>query len=175
MHDVIFGVDPKKTALAGVVIREDGFRVYTRTMPDDLTLCCHKAFLWMRRVVLEEMKLNPLATVHVYLEKALVGPGRNATIVQAYVQGGLIAGAVDAGAIVHQVNQARWKSQIVGVGNATKSLVARHVKLQWPELFAQVQALPKLHAQDVLDAGCIAWYGDNEQKTLSKRRGRGRR
>jgi Holliday junction resolvasome RuvABC endonuclease subunit len=152
---IIFGVDPAKTSLAAVAIHPGGFDVFTRTMPQDIAMCCNRADLWMERIIRETKHRFPAVTVHVFIEKALVGKGVNSTIVQAYVQGGLLSGAVAAGAMVTQVNQATWKLRITGKGSSGKPDVARHIEREWPKLYRASMSNGKPN-QNLLDAGCIA-------------------
>jgi Holliday junction resolvasome RuvABC endonuclease subunit len=175
MRPIILGIDPKKTALAGVALWDDGFDVFTRTMPLSLSMCCSKANQWSRHIV-QQLKREHDTPIWVFVEQGLVGRGGvKSSIIQAYVAGGLLCGLHEGGAArIELVNQSTWKKRIVGNGAAKKPDVARFVRESWPELHKRADS-----NEDVADAGLIAWYGQLFSETVlraeARRVSRGRR
>jgi Holliday junction resolvasome RuvABC endonuclease subunit len=92
----------------------------------------------------------------VFVEHPLVGrAGAHATIVQAQVQGVVLAEAIKAGAkAAYTVNVSSWKKTVVGNGSATKDHVAAWLAETHPVLAALAGT-----DQDLVDAACVALYG----------------
>lgn len=175
----IVAVDPKKTALAAVVVTPDGYEVRTRTMPKQLELCTHKAMRWMCAIVREVKRNHPMLDVWVFIEKPVLGRGgAMSTIVQAQVQGAIQAGAIEGGAFqVREVNNSSWKKSIVGVGNASKTDIQKRVRRVWPALYRDALNLGlRRIGEDVCDSGCIYLHGDKIAKQYYRPllRGKGR-
>lgn len=166
---LIIGVDPSKTRLAAVIW--DGastFHVAKRSMPEDLAFCCVIGRRWMRDLVL---KYGPLDDVWVFVEAPVLGRGgARSTIVQAQVNGAVLAGAYVTGAKVVLVNNQTAKRRVVGKGNATKSDINRYIRRTWPKLWAAARG-----NQDLCDSAMIALYGNYIVRTRSKVRPRCRR
>jgi hypothetical protein len=92
----------------------------------------------------------------VFVEQPLVGRGgAHATIVQAQVQGLVLAFAVVCGAAgVYPVNVQTWKKVVVGNGRADKGAVRGWLAEHHPVLSGMAG-----DDQDLVDAACIALYG----------------
>lgn len=107
------------------------------------------------------------------------GPG--ATIPQAFVSGGAIAGAIQGGSKIQRVNNQSWKKRVCGNGGINKLQVSQWVEERWPSLYkkapvittqAQGKDLQGRADQDILDAGCICIHGWKHVKLLEKMRER---
>jgi hypothetical protein len=104
-----------------------------------------------------------------FLEAPVMGVGGpGATIPQAFVSGGIMAAAVQGGAVISLVNNQSWKKRVCGNGGFNKFAVSRWVEEAWPALYgkapiittqAQGKELQGRADQDILDAGCLNIYG----------------
>jgi hypothetical protein len=106
----------------------------------------------------------PGLPVHVFVESPVVGRGGvRSTMVQCFTSGAIQGAFHDAGCTAQVANVSTWKKQVVGKGNATKEEVSKHLRLRWPALFHSAGG-----NQDLIDASCIAIYG---QQLLRERVG----
>ena len=117
-----------------------------------------------------------------FLEEPVMGRGGpGATIPQAFVDGAIMAGAYQAGAVLSLINNSSWKKKVCGNGNANKLVVSEWVEENWPVLYtkavpmtlsaAKSAGYPDLEGrgdQDVLDAGCINLHGWKYVKMIEK-------
>lgn len=156
-HVVIIGVDPSSKRLAAVVTVDDRDpECFTRPLPSnrDIAVRCNIAHRWM--VALCRKYMSNGDDVHLFIEDPALGRGgAHATIVQARVNGALLAAGVSVrAATVTGVNNTRWKKVIVGKGNAGKPEVATWVSECWPVLSKMAGS-----NQDLKDAAAINRYG----------------
>lgn len=169
MGIIIVGVDPAATHLASLTIGGPEPYEYTyMKAPIGVTERCLSAEAWMMARV---ERYAGIDRVVVALEAPVLGRGgAGSTIPQATVRGALICGAMRAGAeYVIDVNNQRWKKQIIGRHGLSKPEIAQHVELTWPRLWRDVERnVPKSFRQDIYDASCIALYGGFVAKLRDK-------
>lgn len=163
MNMTVIGIDPSSRKVAATVLRPDGsFDIWP--MPIKLVplpLRCVNAYNLVRDLV----RLASPCVVVLEQPVSVAGKGSiRAVIPQARVNGAICAAALRAGAKeVIDVTPSQWKMDVISVGDASKTIVAKHLLKTWPALY---------HAaggdQDVLDSACIALYG----KHIVDKRGR---
>lgn len=97
----------------------------------------------------------------VSVEAPIVGLSRNLRtgLHLSMVAGALAVAARQTGAPTEFVEPSTWKKAVVGRGNADKTQVAQWLAQQRPELFK------KASNQDLVDACCIAFYGEQRLGT----------
>jgi hypothetical protein len=105
-----------------------------------------------------------------FLEAPVMGKGGpGSTIPQAFVSGGVIAGARQGGATISLVNNQTWKKEICGNGNINKLAVSEWTEENWRLLYEKAPVPTRKTDQpegcfgradqDVIDAGCINLFG----------------
>lgn len=160
MSTVILGVDPRKQAEAAVMLVGEHFQVYTYVMPKSLVACCDHGRRWMEALCVRIRARYPGRELHVYIERVFTARNPRTAIEMAYVQGGIIAGAVSGGAnLVTQVSPSDWKQTLMGKGkgNVGKPEIRAFARQNWKRLHDAAG-----DNQDVIDAGLIAWYGQQK-------------
>lgn len=105
--------------------------------------------------------------IEVYLEEPLVGHNIHSTIVQAQVNGAVLA-VVESFRIMGVYNAlvhvSTWKKDVVGKGNAKKEDAAAWLEKNWPEAYHLAEG-----DQDLIDAACINRYGTQRIALKSRR------
>lgn len=162
MSTIVIGLDPSSKKIA-VAISVNGRKptVKTKVLSKDNPTACHEAEVWVKELVRSLRK--PGVKVYLFVEDPVVGRGgARSTIMQALVQGGMLAGGIAGGAEVHKVNNSSWKKRVVGNGNMGKPGIKDWVRQNWPAYY-----LLSGGDQDLIDAGCILKYGQGvvEMKT----------
>jgi len=157
--NVVVGLDPSGKLLAFAIMSEYG-HVQFRALPlpphaRDPAAMAYAAMRGARRV------LRPLVRagydVHMFVESPISASrgGVGSMMPQAKVSGAAQAGALDVNVrTMMQADNKRWKKVIVGNGNASKDMIAAWVEENHPHVFKKADGL-----QDLLDAFCIALYG----------------
>lgn len=102
-------------------------------------------------------------TAYVCVEAPIVGLSRNLRtgLHLGMVAGALAVAARQTGAPTEFVEPSTWKKAVVGRGNANKEQVAEWLEEHKPELFK------KATNQDLIDACCIGFYGEQRLGTQS--------
>jgi Holliday junction resolvasome RuvABC endonuclease subunit len=151
----VCGIDPSSKKLVAVITTLTSFRpeVHVVALPEgppNRQRACTLADKWLS-ALLYDYEDN----LHIFLEEPVLGRGgAKATIPQSQVNGALLASAGRLDVVVHPVNNARWKKEVIGNGNASKERIAKVMGERWSELRAIAKG-----DQDVFDAGAINRYG----------------
>lgn len=91
----------------------------------------------------------------VWIEEPVVGRNKRAVIVQAQIQGVLMASALHSGLRnTYSVSNTAWKKEVVGMGNADKEACKT-----WLQTYDANLATLCGDDPDFIDAACIAIYG----------------
>jgi Holliday junction resolvasome RuvABC endonuclease subunit len=153
VRTMILGIDPSSRKLACFVLGPE--RAWTKNLVVPNKLKDRPEVLGQLAEQVDEL-FSEVDFEAVFVEQPLVGRGgAHATIVQAQVQGLVLARAHRAATPgVYTVNVKSWKKQVVGNGNADKAAVAA-----WLETHQPVLAGLAAGDQDLVDAACIALYG----------------
>lgn len=154
---VALGVDPASSKIAFVAISNTNeFLVaYYPKIGKSGGPACSQAWHITALMVARIHATFGTANVHAFIEAPVVGRGGvRSTIVQCFTSGAIQGALHDAGCTTQVANVSSWKKRVVGKGNATKGEVSEHLRLRRPALFAEAGG-----NQDLIDASCIAIYG----------------
>lgn len=95
---------------------------------------------------------------YVFIEDTLIGNNRKYSIQLAQTMGSVLSSLAllraEAGVEIFTVNVSTWKKQVVGNGNAAKTLVKNHI-----DVVHSAYAVLCEGDQDRYDAACIGLYG----------------
>jgi Holliday junction resolvasome RuvABC endonuclease subunit len=161
---MILGIDPSSRKLACFVLEPE--RSWTKCLTVPTKLKDRPEVLGRLDEQLDEL-FSEVDFEAVFVEQPLVGRGgAHATIVQAQVQGLVLARANLAGTPgVYTVNVKSWKKRVVGNGNSDKAAVTAWLEEAHPVLAAMAGG-----DQDLVDAACIALYGREVMERAAKLR-----
>lgn len=167
MAAVVIGVDPSSRTMHAVITREGDKPVlsYIPLHKTDKPKANGQAFLWMKDI-LRDYRMDD---VYVFIEIPVMGrAGAHTMIAIGKAVGSVEAAAVIGGAKVTEVNNMRWKSQVIG-GRVGKPEIKQWVKANWPTVYEMADG-----QQDLCDAACINVYGQRivgmSSKSLSRKR-----
>jgi hypothetical protein len=169
MNPIIIGIDPSSAKLAVVVLCDSKMvEHHVKMLPaaKDKVDRCVQAYSWMYNLSYK-FKLSNIngSLIHTFLESPVLGRGGpGSTIPQSQVGGACMA-ALGAtmqvqGGTMTMVNNQKWKSSIVGIGNCSKEDVAVWVKDMHPDIYRKFTTPRGKIDQDLCDAFCIAKYGE---------------
>ena len=118
----------------------------------DETRRCHEAMQWTSNLVGTFLG----AKVYAFIEKPVLGRGgAGSTIPQAQVNGAVIAGAWEGGAIeVMSVNNQQWKKSVLGNGNIGKPQIKAGIANLWFDAYQKADG-----DQDLLDSAGVNRFG----------------
>jgi Holliday junction resolvasome RuvABC endonuclease subunit len=145
---VIIGIDPaaRKLAISGVDF------VYQK-LPMDDTEACGQAFRALSEVLTYHFTVEE--TPVIYMESSISRGNPRAGIVQAHGVGALLAAAAEFRIEVRRVDNMTWKKRLIGNARAEKEEIAEYVRRRDPVLHEACAG-----NQDLMDALCIRWYGE---------------
>lgn len=146
------GIDPSSRNLACVSLDPDDHPMMTKlTVPTKL-----KERAEILGSLLNQVNdvLRSWSATTVFIERPIVGPSKHATIVQAQVQGLVLGKANSLGMEAYAVHPSTWKRDVVGHGRSSKQDVSEWLALHHPLLHELSGG-----DQDLVDASCIALYG----------------
>lgn len=155
---VVIGVDPASTKLAMVALSSTGefVSMYNPKLGKSGGQSCSNAMKATRDFVLA-VSAQIGRPDSAFVEAPIVGRGGvRTTMVQCFTSGAIQGVLHDEGIPTQIANVSSWKKRVVGKGNATKEEVAKHLRLRWPDLFGSAKG-----NQDLIDASCIAIYGQS--------------
>lgn len=171
MGSIVIGIDPSSKKLAVVWSVDDGpLHGFTHSSKQaDLNDRCAEFYRITRSFYRGVSMQHQDHEIHVFLEAPVLGRGgARSTIVQAKVNGAIVAGCLVAGAVkVHDVNNQSWKKKVVGKGNAGKPDIKKWVAQYWRQLYVIAN---NGKDQDLIDAGCIMRYGQDIVGVLERLR-----
>lgn len=154
---VSLGIDPasSKIAFVAVVGDEEYKTAYYKRLGTSGGHACSSAWHTTNLFLAVVHMTWPGLPIYAYVESPVVGrAGVRSTMVQAFTSGAVQAALYDAGCDPQGANVSSWKKAVIGKGNATKDDVADWLQLRRPDLFRAAGG-----NQDVVDAACIALYG----------------
>jgi Holliday junction resolvasome RuvABC endonuclease subunit len=162
---VVLGIDASSKKIAFTYTSPSSpnrFRAYVLSSGKVKTLACRDAYNFIYTVLDDYVCFGD--TVHVFLERLLVAPGRiGATVPQAQVAGAVMAAVGEfqgRGVATLQFAQVgSWKKLVVGSGSASKEQVASHLKRRWPQAYKFATTPGGKIDQDIIDSACINIYG----------------
>lgn len=154
----VIGIDPASSKLAMVALSSSGdfVSVYNPKMGKSGGQSCANAMKTTRAFlesIPEEFGMISMA----FIEAPIVGRGGvKTTMVQCFTSGAVQGVLHEEGISTQVANVSSWKKRVVGKGNATKEEVAEFLRLRWPSLYGHSKG-----NQDLIDASCIALYGQS--------------
>jgi Holliday junction resolvasome RuvABC endonuclease subunit len=157
---LIIGIDPSSKKLAFCTTELPRTRKAPLLQTISLPVGVYRAAGHAYREAFLFFQQNPGV---VYMEAPVVGRSPHPTIVQSQVGGAVMAAAENAGTVLHLVNNASWKKQVVGKGNAQKEEVCSWLQEFWPEAYDLAAG-----DQDLIDACAINRYGSAHQRLAQK-------
>lgn len=102
----------------------------------------------------EVEKVVGIQRAFVFLEAPIYWRGGKSTIPLAQMSGVVQAAVHNLGHTLEMVNNQRWKTRVIGIGNANKEQIAEVMQKLWPEAYALADG-----DQDLIDAAAINLYG----------------
>ncbi len=153
---IVIGVDPAASKVAFVAICLDEFisKAFTR-LGKSGGVACWGAWNSTERLIDDLPWDMEGRELHAFVESPIVGRGGiKTTMVQCFTSGAVQGALSGAGFVTQTANVSSWKKHVVGKGNAKKEEVAKYLRLRHPPLFAAAGG-----NQDLIDASCIALYG----------------
>lgn len=151
----VLGIDPSSRKLAVCISRsrKGEFELVAKKLAANHADGSQQAYAFMEYLIHEQLQEDK--DLHVYLEKPVMGVGGpQATIVQAYISGAVMAAVRWANIPLTQVNNQSWKKRVCGRGNINKAEVGVRMLEVWPELIERADG-----DQDFIDAGAINLFG----------------
>lgn len=169
MPHIVIGIDPSSKKMAACTSEVGGGNVSVSYI--GLATDAHKRLAqvskWASQLVADASRMAGIeGDVYVFLEEPIVWGSKKSTLVLGQISGACIAGLLmeqeDLSLIT--VNNARWKSQIIGVGTGPKGKVekhdiAEHLRTHWKAAHDQCRTPRGAVDQDMCDASCMNLYG----------------
>jgi hypothetical protein len=157
-EQVILGIDPAATKVSFVAITDiDFFVQHHKRLGKSGGEACNSAWHVTNSLLFDINQVWPGATIFPFIESPVVGRGGvRSTMVQCFTSGAIQAALHNAGLDTQGANVSSWKKVVTGRGNSTKPEVAKHLRLRWPALYRAAGG-----NQDIVDAACIALYGQS--------------
>lgn len=152
----VIGVDPNSRKLAAVAQRPDGqLHAFCTEVSKDQAVDRGYTIGFLFNGFLDWLRDLEPGAFYMFVEQPLMG--RNVHAMRTITQGesaALLAAHEQGASGIYEVNVQTWKKDIVGQGNASKSIVKSYLEEHHNDL-----AVLANNDQDLFDAGAILLYG----------------